>query len=277
MKILNTFNGPKCSSTSAPAAHAILLALCIWTCSMHVAWGYSDISGSCNGVYGVHLPNSEGGGDGGYRLIVGPITVDVKGNRTAAVSIQHTRFISNVSNVSVHSVSVQDWQATTGPGFYRGFLLKAFDPYTGLPLGAFNAPLPPNTALYYGCSRAQSAVSHAMAARGGHGRREGVGKGAAGHDQESNTSSLLSGSASLLVTTEHALTFRCRAHTLLPLRPLPVLATPHPESPRACSRVGEAPWVCARARIGSFSWEATREVAFQAFVVERTEKWCVRV
>ena len=30
-----------------------------------------------------------------------------------------------------------------------------------------------------------------------------------------------------------------------------------------------------RVRLDSFSWEATQEVAFQAFIVERTEKWCV--
>ena len=132
----------------------ILVAICVLFCSLEIAMGYSAMAGSCNGVWGVHLPNN-GGGDGGYRLTMGTTFVDSKGNRTTSVSVQHISFMNNVSQ--------QDLQSAKGTGYYRGLLLKAFDPYTGLLVGTFNGPLPPNTMYYQGCSSAQSAISHTMA------------------------------------------------------------------------------------------------------------------
>jgi hypothetical protein len=131
-----------------------LISACFFfVCCLSPVMGYAAISGSCNGVWGVHLPNSDGGGNGGYKLVMGPISVDSKGNHTASVSITHVSFTSN---------STQEVQAAKGTGYYRGFLLKAFDPYTGLLVGTFNGPLPANTMHYDGCSRRQSAISHDM-------------------------------------------------------------------------------------------------------------------
>ena len=153
---------------------SVVKAMCIVICCLQGAMGYSAMSGSCNGVWGVHLPNSDGGGDGGYILMMGPTSVDSKGNRTASVTITHISFMSNATQ--------QQLQSAKGSGYFRGFLLKAFDPYTGLLVGTFNGPLPVNTMYYDGCSSAQSAISHNM--------------------------KTADSDASTVVTTQHALTFR---------------------------------------------------------------------
>ena len=116
--------------------------------------GFPNLAGNCNGLYGAHLPNSFGGGDGGYVISVSDSVVASNGNRVAKVLIQHLRFMNNVSQTIANN--------TLGTGFYVGFLLKSYDPYTGLPLGSFQQPLPPYTVFYDGCSPPQSAISHSL-------------------------------------------------------------------------------------------------------------------
>ena len=125
----------------------------VWACSAGKVRTFSTMAGSCNGVWGVHLPNS-GGGDGGYRLVMGETSVDTDGNRTTSVTIEHITFMANTTQ--------QELLSAKGSGYYQGMLLKAFDPYTGVLVGTFNGPLPPNTMYYQGCSSAQSAISHTM-------------------------------------------------------------------------------------------------------------------
>ena len=114
--------------------------------------GYAEISGSCNGVYGVHLPN-EGGDDGGYRVVVSkeasPSTIT--GLFFANVSIQHVSLIDTLSRNEIE---------VTGSGSFQGFLLKSFDKVTGEPLGTFMDPLPKRCTFYAGCSSPRSAISH---------------------------------------------------------------------------------------------------------------------
>ena len=129
-----------------------MLAKIVIICLTANAWGFPHMAGNCNGLYGAHLPNSFGGGDGGYVITLSDSTVASNGNRVANVAIQHLRFMKNVSEQIANS--------TVGTGIYAGFLLKAYDPYTGLPLGSFQQPLPAYTVLYEGCSPPQSAVSH---------------------------------------------------------------------------------------------------------------------
>ena len=60
------------------------------------------------------------------------------------------------------NVSQEVANQTLGTGIYAGFLIKSYDPYTGLPLGSFQEPLPPYTIFYDGCNPPQSAVSHSL-------------------------------------------------------------------------------------------------------------------
>ena len=130
---------------------ALLVAVCVFfqQCS-----GYPQMAGNCNGLYGMHLPNSLGGGNGGYLLQISDASVASSGDRRAKVVIQHLRFLPNISQEVLNK--------TLGTGLYSGFLLKSYDPYTGLPLGQFgaNAELPPNTMLYVGCIVPESAITH---------------------------------------------------------------------------------------------------------------------
>ena len=132
----------------------MLPAIVLWLCSVTYTLGFPETAGNCNGLYGVHLPNSEGGGDGGYRIKLSDASVASNGHRVAKIAIEHLRYDSNISE--------EIRNATLGSGLYAGFLIKSYDPYTGLPLGAFQQPLPPYTVLYTGCSPAESAVSHSL-------------------------------------------------------------------------------------------------------------------
>jgi hypothetical protein len=116
--------------------------------------GYTEISGSCNGVYGVHLPN-EGVGDGGYRIVV---------SKEANSSANAGSFFANVSiqHVSLIMSSLTEIEAATGSGSFQGFLLKSFDKVTGEPLGAFMDPLPKGCTFYAGCTSPNSAISHVV-------------------------------------------------------------------------------------------------------------------
>ncbi len=107
------------------------------------AHGYAEISGSCNGVYGVHLPN-EGGGDGGYKVVVSKETRPNAntGQIFANVTIQHVSLIDTSSHAEI--------EIARGSGSFRGFLLKSFDQGTGEPLGTFMHPLPKGSTLYEG-------------------------------------------------------------------------------------------------------------------------------
>ena len=115
---------------------------------------YPQMAGSCNGVFGKHLPNSVSG-DGGYRIgiTIGSILAD--GTQSANVSIYHTGFTLNTSTTPS--------QPAKGDGYYYGLLLRSFDPNTGSLKGTFQTPLPVNTMLYQGCSSPSSAVSHNLA------------------------------------------------------------------------------------------------------------------
>ncbi len=121
---------------------------------MQLASCFPEMAGNCNGLYGVHIPNLEGGGNGGYVLTMSDAVVASNGDRVAKVIIQHLRFMANVSEEVLNQ--------TLGTGEYAGFLIKSYDPYTGLPLGSFRRPLPPRTMIYAGCSPPESAVCHSI-------------------------------------------------------------------------------------------------------------------
>jgi hypothetical protein len=127
--------------------------LCL-VAGMHYVSCFPEMAGNCNGLYGVHVPNLEGGGDGGYVLTLSDAVVASNGDRVAKVIIQHLRFMTNVSEEILNR--------TLGTGEYAGFLIKSYDPYTGLPLGSFQLPLPPRTMIYGGCSPPESAVCHSI-------------------------------------------------------------------------------------------------------------------
>ena len=111
------------------------------------SYGYSVTAGNCNGLYGVHIPNSDGGGDGGYTI---KLT-----NSSASDTV--------TGKLYTGTVAVTFQQPGKGSGTFRGFLIKSFDPYTGQALGNFIASsLPANTMLYEGCNPSSSAVSHSM-------------------------------------------------------------------------------------------------------------------
>jgi hypothetical protein len=113
--------------------------------------GYSEMSGSCNGLFGIHLPSSVSG-DGGYKIGIQDSHIGSDGYRKATIAIEHVRFMNGVSETVLNS--------TVGTGGFRGFLLKAYDPYTGNPLGSFLKPLPAHTMFYNGCPSPQSSISH---------------------------------------------------------------------------------------------------------------------
>jgi hypothetical protein len=123
-----------------------------WLLIVPYAVSFPQMAGNCNGLYGVHLPNTEGAGNGGYRIELSDASVASDGQRVAKIVINHLRYINNISEENLNE--------TLGSGVYAGFLIKSYDPYTGLPLGTFKQPLPPHTAYYRGCSPSETAVSH---------------------------------------------------------------------------------------------------------------------
>ena len=145
----------KIASHLAKQRNTMRLAYC-WTAFALLNLQFSafpQMAGSCNGVFGKHLPNSVSG-DGGYRIgiTVGSILAD--GTQSANVSIYHTGFTLNTSTTPS--------QPANGNGYYYGFLIRSFDPNTGSLQGTFQTSLPDNTMLYQGCSFPSSAVSHNM-------------------------------------------------------------------------------------------------------------------
>jgi hypothetical protein len=128
------------------------LLLCFLTC-WKCAISYPNMAGSCNGLYGVHIPN-KGGGDGGYRISIEDSHIGSDGNRIASIAIQHVRFLSDFNP---HITNY-----TMGMGAFTGFLMKSYDPESGVPFGSFLAPLPPKTMHYSGCPSPASAISHSF-------------------------------------------------------------------------------------------------------------------
>ena len=118
---------------------------------------YPSMAGSCNGVFGKHLPNTVSG-DGGYRIGVNLGAKLADGSQSAAVSVYHTIYTLNTST--------QPSQPAKGSGYYKGLLLRSFDPNSGSLMGSFLSPLPANTMLYEGCSSPSSAISHDLANSG---------------------------------------------------------------------------------------------------------------
>ena len=145
----------KIASHLAKQRNTMRLAYC-WTAfallNLQIS-AFPQMAGSCNGVFGKHLPNSVSG-DGGYRIGISVGSILADGTQSANVSIYHTGFTLNTSTTPS--------QPANGNGYYYGFLIRSFDPNTGSLQGTFQTSLPDNTMLYQGCSFPSSAVSHNM-------------------------------------------------------------------------------------------------------------------
>jgi hypothetical protein len=130
-----------------------LVLLIVWASILQESNCFAEISGSCNGLFGIHIPNQVFG-DGGYRIVLENPAVGSDANRIVTVAIRHVFFFDNFNPA--------DLNKTLGTGIYSGFLIKSYDPVNGMPLGLFQQPLPPHTALYDGCPVPETAVTHIL-------------------------------------------------------------------------------------------------------------------
>mmetsp|Transcript_8827 Transcript_8827/g.23024 ORF Transcript_8827/g.23024 Transcript_8827/m.23024 type:complete len:798 (-) Transcript_8827:88-2481(-) len=146
---------------------AFILALVLRACE-----AYMEVAGSCMGPASVHVPPDAGSGlgmPGPYSIKIDGITrggdtvcEEFSGCQTMTMGTMHILSTGrrSVDKPEKHTRRHDD-EGDEIPGCWSGFLIKALDAATGLPLPAFaSTPMPSNTDLFEGCTDKRSAITH---------------------------------------------------------------------------------------------------------------------